>query len=385
MILIKNVHVFGPEDAGVNDLLLLAGKIVSIGRDLDPNIKGIEIIDGKGKIMVPGFIDAHIHIDGAGGEGGPSTRTPEVQLQDLVAGGITSVVGCLGTDGITRDPASVLMKAKSLRSEGISAWMYTGAYQVPTPTILGDPAKDLAMIDEVIGVGEIALSDHRSSHPDTYELIRLAAQARVGGMLGGKAGIVNIHMGDAKDPFRPIHDAVKHSELNYKQFFPTHINRNEYIFEDAKEYGQLGWIDITTSSYPFFKEFEIKPSVAFKQLIDAGVPPEHITMTSDGNGSLPHFNEAGELVRLECGAPVSMLYEFRDAVLEEGVEIPLALMPFTLNPANILKLKQKGRISTLMDADMVILNKELHPEYVFAGGQIMMREGSITRRGTYSK
>ncbi len=128
--------------------------------------------------------------------------------------------------------------------------MYTGAYQVPPPTISGDIMRDIALFDEIIGVGEVAISDHRSSVPTTSELASIAAQARVAGMIGGKAGIVNMHMGDAPDPFRPIHDVIATSELGYKQFFPTHCNRNFYIFEDSLEYGKKGYVDITTSSDP---------------------------------------------------------------------------------------------------------------------------------------
>jgi beta-aspartyl-dipeptidase (metallo-type) len=199
-------------------------------------------------------------------------------------------------------------------------------------------AKDIAMIDEVIGVGEIALSDHRSSHPSTDELIQLTSQARVGGMLGGKAGIVNIHIGDAKNPFQPLYDAVEKSELLLKQFFPTHCNRNDYIFEDAKIYVKEGYVDITSSSYSYFSEYEIKPSKAIKDFIKAGVPIEHITMTSNACGSLPHFDENGELVKLEIGYPDSILKEIRDAVIDEKLPIETVFKTVTSNVADILKL-----------------------------------------------
>lgn len=144
---------------------------------------------------------------GEGGEGGPATRTPELQLSQMITGGVTTVVGCLGTDGITRSPISVLMKAKALRAEGVSAWIYTGSYQVPTPTITGDVAKDIALIDEIIGIGEIALSDHRSSCPTTDELIRLVSQARVGGMLGGKSRHCKHSHGRCQKPLSSYHSS----------------------------------------------------------------------------------------------------------------------------------------------------------------------------------
>ena len=275
------------------------------------------------------------------------------------------------------------MKAKALRQEGVSAWIYTGAYQVPTPTILGDVGKDVALIDEVIGVGEVAISDHRSSFPTVEELIRLTEHARVGGMLGGKAGIVNLHMGDAKDPFAIIYEVIRRSELKATQFLPTHCNRNDYIFEDAKAYGKEGYVDITASSYPFFPEYEIKPSKAIVQLVEAGVPLEHITMTSDGCGSLPDFDEQGRLVKLVSGEPASILTELAAAVQEEGMPLELALKVVTSNVADILKLERKGRIAPGLDADVVVLDEEMRPHHVVANGRIMVRDGEQIHKGLF--
>jgi beta-aspartyl-dipeptidase (metallo-type) len=333
-------------------------------------------------LVLPGIVDPHVHIAGAGGEGGPATRTPEIRLSELLLAGITTVVGCLGTDGMTRSVESVLMKVKSLRAQGISAWMYTGAYQVPTPTITGEVGTDIALIEEVIGCGEVALSDHRSSHPSTNELIRLAAHSRVGGMLGGKPGIINIHMGDARDPFRPIHEAVRSSELSYKQFYPTHCNRNKYIFHDAKEYGREGWIDLTTSSYSYFPEDEIKPSKAVKELLEAGVPLAHISMSSDANGSLPKFDEEGKLLQLEMGDPGSMLQEVRDLV-ETGTGITEAVSTITCNPSKIVGLSKKGAVSEGMDADLLITDRQLGLVHLVAMGNLMVENGMLLRKGNY--
>jgi len=387
MILIKNAQVFSPDFMGKKDILICGKKIEAIDEFIDfGGVSGVVVIDGSGMKLTPGFIDSHVHIAGAGGEGGPSSRTPEVQLGMLVLGGVTTVIGCLGTDGITRSIESVLMKAKSLREEGVSCWIYTGAYQVPTPTLTGDVGRDIALIEEIIGVGEIAISDHRSSCPSTRELARLASHARVGGMLGGKAGIVNIHMGDARDPFRPIHEVVKNSELNYKQFLPTHCNRNHYIFEEAKEYGKTGWVDITTSSYPYFPQYEIKPSTAVRLLLDAGVPIEHITFSSDGCGSLPDFDPvSGELRQLEMGLPEANFREVVDAVKNDGFALETILKVVTSNPAAVLKLKHKGRIEVGMDADVLLLDEQLKLHTVISNGKVMMQNYKVTTKGTYEK
>lgn len=386
MILIHGAEIYNPDFIGTKDVFIANDKIIAMNDNIDiSSLKNLEIdvIDGNGKKLIPGLIDAHVHIAGAGGEGGPATRTPEMQLSQMLVGGITTVVGCLGTDGMTRSLNSVLMKVKSLKAEGVSAWMYTGSYQVPTPTMLGDVGKDIAMVEEIIGVGEIALSDHRSSCPTTDELIRLVEHARVGGMLGGKAGIANIHMGDAKNPFQPIYDAVEKSELKLTQFLPTHCNRNDYIFEDSKTYGKKGYVDITASSYPFYPEYEIKPSKAIVELLKAGVPLNHITMTSDGNGSLPDFDEKGNLVKLEMGQPKSIFDELIDTVKNEKLPLDKALKIVTSNVANILKLKGKGRIITGFDADLVLIDSDYRISHLIANGNIFILNHNMIQKGTY--
>jgi len=301
----------------------------------------------------------------------------------MFEGGVTTVVGCLGTDGFTRTVESVLMKAKSIRHLGASAWIWTGAYQVPSPTITGEIGKDLALIEEVVGVGELAISDHRSSCPSTDELIRIAAHARVGGMLGKKAGIVNIHMGDARNPFNPICEAVSKSMLKFNQFLPTHCNRNDYIFEDSKTYGKQGYIDITTSSWPYFTEEEVKPSRALKLLIEAGVPVTNITFSSDSCGSLPGFDEQGRLVKLEMGLPSSNLRELKEAVLQDKIPLETVLKVLTSNVASILKLPGKGFISHDMDADILFLDRAIEMVHLIAMGKWVVKDGTVLKKGAY--
>jgi beta-aspartyl-dipeptidase (metallo-type) len=374
LTLFKNARIYAPQYLGIKDVLTGGKSILAIADHIDTPV-GVEVstIDCTGLSLMPGLIDSHVHITGGGGEGGPASRMPELLLSMMLDGGVTTVIGCLGTDGITRSVESVLMKVKSLRAQGVSAWMYTGAYQVPPPTITGDIAKDIALFEEIIGVGEVAISDHRSSIPSVGELARITASARVAGMIGGKAGIVNMHMGDAVDPFRPIHDVVAGTMMGYKQFLPTHCNRNSYIFEDSKAYGKKGYIDITTSSYPYYTDEEIKPSVALKELLAAGVPLEHITFTSDGCGSLPGFDpETGKLIKIEMGLPSSLLREIKEAVLQDGIPLEQALQVATSNPADILKLTGKGRIAEEYDADLLVLDDSFNIVYVMAMGKMMI-------------
>lgn len=310
--LFKNANVYAPEALGINDVLVVGDKIAQIDKHIDWIAQGeyVEVIECKGKFMFPGFVDGHVHLLGGGGEGGYKTRTPELFLSDLIIGGITTVVGCLGTDGITRSVESLVAKAYGLREEGVSAYVYTGSYRLPLVTITGSIQKDIMMIDPVIGIGEIAISDHRSASPTVHDLAVAASDARVGGILSGKAGLVNIHLGDGKEKLAYLFQMQAMTELPYTQFLPTHANRNKTLFEEAIRYAlEGGYIDFTTSTVQkFIDEGEIRACEAYKIGLEKGVLPSHMTFSSDGQGSLPAFDAYGNLEGLAVGR-VTSLYD----------------------------------------------------------------------------
>ena len=233
IIIIKNGEVYAPEYIGKMDVIIAGGKIEAIVKSVSipQDFAKVRVIDAEGKLVFPGFIDAHVHITGGGGEGGFKTRTPEIQLSDIVAGGITTVVGCLGTDGVCRDMKGLLAKARALDEEGISTYIYSGSYEIPVNTITNSCRSDIMLIDKVIGIGEIAISDHRSSQPTFEEFVKVVAEARVGGLLSGKAGIVNVHLGSGERRLQYLVNMVKETEIPIHQVIPTHINRSINLFD----------------------------------------------------------------------------------------------------------------------------------------------------------
>lgn len=67
-----------------------------------------------------------------------------------------------------------MAKCRGLNVEGITAYHWAGGYKYPPPLITPSPQHELCLIDTCIGVGEIAVSDHRSSVPSAQDLARLA-------------------------------------------------------------------------------------------------------------------------------------------------------------------------------------------------------------------
>ena len=386
LLLIKNADIYAPEPGGRCDLLIGGGKILRMEADIRIPRKYCEVIEARNLKAVPGFIDGHVHIMGGGGEGGFATRTPELPLTDAIQGGVTTVVGCLGTDGITRNMAGLLAKAKGLDEEGISTFLYSGSYALPLRTLLPSLEEDLLFIDKVIGAGEVALSDHRSSQPSFEAFAQVVAMARRGGMLSGKAGVVNVHLGDGPRGLAFLRRLLAETELPASQLLPTHINRNPDLFEAGIAYALAGgFVDFTTSTLPSYLEGgEIPCAKALRRMLEAGVNPGHITFTSDGQGSLPDWDVHGRLQEIAVGRVTSLYPAVRQAVLEEGIALETALQVITANPARILKLKAKGRLAPGMDADLVLLDPaNLEVRTVIAKGRLLMKAGKLMAKGMF--
>lgn len=377
--IIKNAEVYAPDYLGKKDVLLIGSKIAAIDNNISIELKGlveVKEIDGEGKKLVPGFIDSHVHLLGGGGEGGFATRTPEATLSGLTASGVTTVVGTLGTDGVTRDLISLLAKAKGLEEEGITTYIYAGSYRLPLKTITGEIMKDIMVVDKIIGIGEVAISDHRSSQPTFEEFLRAVSDARVAGMLSGKAGIINIHLGDGKRKIDMIRRALKETEIPITQFLPTHINRSPELFEECILYAKDGgYIDFTGSEDPDFWEEtdgEVRFSKGLKRLLNEGVNIDNFTLSSDGQGSLPMFNEKKEFVGLGVGKSTCLIKAIKECIFKEEIPLEIAIRAITSNPAKILKLNKKGKIEVNMDADLCLLDENLNVDTVIAKGKIMV-------------
>jgi beta-aspartyl-dipeptidase (metallo-type) len=383
--LISQGEIYSPNPLGIKDILIAGEKIIALEEPGHINIQGIDFqkIDATGKKIIPGIIDAHVHLLGGGGEGGPSTRAPEINLSQIISHGVTTVVGCLGTDGTTRHVESLLAKARALETEGITAFIYTGSYQVPSITITGNVRSDLVLVDKVIGV-KVALSDHRSSQPTFKQIAQLAAECRVGGMLGGKAGILHIHVGHGERGLDYLFRLVKETEIPITQIIPTHVNRKN-LLEVAVQFALMGGhIDLTANEEPPSGTTILLPTKeAIRYCLAREVPIERITMSSDSNGSLPRFDDRGNLEGLTVATQRPLKNEFQALVREEILDLSQAAKIFSSNVADFLKLGKKGRIMVDYDADLVLLDENIEITDVLARGKRMFGAGRILVKGTF--
>jgi beta-aspartyl-dipeptidase (metallo-type) len=365
MTLIAGGDVYAPGPIGRHDVLAIGDRIASIGtvdrRAIDNVGVPYDVVDATGCVVTPGLIDPHQHLIGGSGESGYHTQTPEIRITELIAAGITTVVGCLGVDTTTRSMAALVARAKGLAHYGLTALVYSGGYNVPPSTLTGSIRNDLLFVDAVIGAGEIAISDRRSTAPSVPELARIVREAYVGGMLSGKAGVTHFHVGDAHSRLQPLRELLDEHEIDPALIYPTHVERNERLMEEAVDLTRRGVtvdVDVVERDLPRWVRF----------FIDRGGDSTRLTASSDA----------------AITSPQALLDMVRACVHELRMPLERVLPLVTTNTARVLKLGSKGRIAAGGDADVAVLRRDsLELRALVAGGRVLMDRGDIKIRETW--
>lgn len=381
--LLKNAQVYAPVPLGKKDVLIVDEKICRIEDRIEgyEGLPDVETFDLEGKTLVPGYIDMHVHITGGGGEQGPASRVPESQLSVFTTNGITTVVGLLGTDGITRSIENLVAKARALTDEGITAYTLTSAYGYPPVTMTGSVEKDIMMITPMIGV-KIAVSDHRSSNPTGEDLIAVATAARRAGLLSNTPGLVTMHMGSGKGRLDPIFYVLDHSDVPAKNLLPTHMLRSPELIDDGTELVRRGgYMDCTAGCDDM--DMEVAAGQLMELLSRDGVSADHVTMSSDAFGSQPRFDENGECIGLTYASP-KYLHKTIQSLVRRGLPLEEALKLLTSTPAVLLgKEGKKGCVAVGADADLLVLGEGLEIDSLFARGKTALWEGKVLMKGRF--
>ncbi|AQA18898.1 beta-aspartyl-peptidase [Halioglobus japonicus] len=357
LTLIRDAELYTPEALGRRDILIARERIVEIAERIELSGSPVDVIDAGGRTVWPGFVDALTHPAGGGGEGGYGNRTREIDAESFIAAGITTPIGALGTDAVTRSLDVLFGKVMELRAKGLAAFMYSGSYRLPAVTLTGDVVRDLVLIEPVIGVGEVAIADHRGSQPSAAELRRLAADTRLGGTISGKGGTVMLHLGDGPGRLQVMRAALENSDLAAHSFYPTHCNRSQALLEESFRHAVAGgWIDLTASTIPEFIEAgEVSVLETLSQALEQGVPLDRLTVSSDAGGSLPHY-EGDQLLGSKAASP-GVLLELALQTFNDCQSLFSALLPaLTANPAAALGLTDRGALVAGGFADLLLLD-----------------------------
>jgi beta-aspartyl-dipeptidase (metallo-type) len=359
LTLIENGEIYAPEPQGQRDVLLAGDRIARIGeidrRAVEALGLELAVIDATDCLVTPGLIDPHEHLTGGSGEQGFSTQTPEIFLSELISAGITTVVGCLGVDTTTKTMPALLARAKALREEGLTAFIYTGGYNVPPTTLTGSVRKDLLFVNEVIGAGEIAISDPRATEPDVESLARLVTEAYIGGMLSKKAGVTHFHVGDGRRRLEPLRRLLEEYDVEPSWLYPTHVERNEGLMEEAIELTGRGvTVDIDTV------EEDLAKWLTF--YLERGGDATRLTVSSDASIS----------------SPQTLYGQVRDCIINGRLAVETVLRLVTSNTARVLKLDGKGSLAAGKDADVLVIRQgSLELREVIARGRRLTSDGEV--------
>lgn len=359
LTLLVNGEVYSPEPLGDVDVLIVGDKIAKLGQVDRVAVEAIgveiEIIDASGCVVTPGFIDPHEHLHGGSGEQGFSTQTPEIRIGEIVTAGFTTVVGCLGVDTTTKTMPGLLARAKALKEQGLAAFVWSGGYSLPPVTLLGSVREDIVFIEEVIGAGEIAISDQRAAQPELRELERLVVDAHVGGMLSRKCGVTHFHVGDGEKRLELIRKLLRKTEVRPEWLYLTHVERNEPLMNEAIEIARQGvFVDIDVV------EEDLAQWLRF--YFEREGDPAHLTVSSDASFSSPRTVHG----------------QLRGCVLEHGFALEQVLPLVTVNTARVLRLETKGTLEPGKDADLVVMRKDtLEIVEVIARGRRLVAHGHV--------
>ena len=362
LTLIEGGRVYAPEPCGVQPVLLADGHVGKVGEidrgALERLGAEYEIIDARGCVVAPALIDPHVHLLGGSGETGFATQTPEFFISELVQNGITTVVGTLGVDTTMKTMPGLLAKVKALREQGLNAFCWTGGYDLPPNSILQTIRDDILFIDEVIGAGEVAISDTRALPHEPRELARVAVHAHVGGMLAHKAGLVHVHVGEADRRLEPLRRVLDEFDVEADWFYPTHVERSEKLMGEAVNLAQKGGMPFDVDVV----ERDLHRWLRWWR--DHGGPPHLLTVSSDASMTRP-----------------AVMEQLRDCVLNHGFALEQVLPLATRNTARILKLREKGELRKGCAGDLLLLEEgSLEIVHVLAHGTFVVRDGHVVER-----
>jgi beta-aspartyl-dipeptidase (metallo-type) len=161
--------------------------------------------------------------------------------------------------------------------------MWVGSYRIPIVTLTGSFQQDLLLIDKVLGAGELALSDHRSSWPSKSDLTQLISDARVGGMLSGKPGVIHFHMGSSSTKLDLLWQILNETTIPIYHMYPTHMtSRGDALIQEAIKWLKAGGVSDFTADIEYQNETATIDTL--NKFRNEKLPLKQITVSSDAYG-----------------------------------------------------------------------------------------------------
>lgn len=160
----------------VRDVLLEDGRVAAVAAGLARKsaFKGVPVIDAKGRWVLPGLVDMHVHLREPGREG---DETIETGAKAAARGGVTTVLAMANTEPVTDSPAQLAFLRAKARSDAAITVLFAGA------VTLGLKGEKLTEFAKLKAAGAAALSDDGRPVMDAGLLRRALEYAKDLGLL----------------------------------------------------------------------------------------------------------------------------------------------------------------------------------------------------------
>lgn len=375
-ILIKNATVWTNEKEGrltATDVLLKAGKIAKIGKDI--NESGARVIDGTGKYLTPGIIDEHSHIAAMSINEGAQSVTSEVRVGDnmnpediniyrQLSGGVTTSHILHGSANTIGGQTQLIKLRWGASDEGIK---FAGA----DPFIkfaLGENVKRTTAVlgnnrfpDTRMGVEEM-LTDAFDRAADYQKALKANPNTRRDLELEAISNIMNNKL------FITCHSYVqteityamrviekfKNKGYDFKVNTFTHILEGYKVADKMKAHGASA----ATFSDWFNYKTEVQDATPYNAAIMQRVGVNTVINSDDAEMARRLNQEAGKIVKYG------------------GVSEEEAFKMVTLNPAKALHIDNKvGSIKVGKDADVVLWTD--NPLSIYAKSLYTIVDGTV--------
>ncbi|MDD3009834.1 MAG: hypothetical protein PHU97_00765 [Bacteroidales bacterium] len=380
LTLLKSCEIYAPDYLGIGDILLGGTKILAIKKEIHPPAgMETELINCSGYMVFPGLIDPVCFFCGNGADEEEQRQNNASDFAEAAfVSGVSSVIGTLGWNDITRSAGELLQKTKQLNFSGLNTGAYTGGFRGNSCIFLQRIASDLAYIQEITATGPMAIADHRAGMPEESLFANLHAEAETGAELGRKSAVVVYMLGEDKSQYSKTLEKMQNIVPVHRHAMLSGVNRNNEAMKAAKKFGIKGLINIVANTTGFFQEETIHPATALKEFLRAGVPIKNITLSSYAGFEAvkPNPIDIKNQMRLFFKA-------FGESISDFNIPTEIVAKVFSRNAAETFKMQGKGILKPGMHADVLVLTKDYHPAHLFINGEHRLIDGVMVPRANH--
>src|SRR5262245_8962770 len=394
--LIRSATVFdGQRSIGKRDVLVTGNKIAAVGERL-PQPNGATVIDGTGKTLIPGLIDAHTHSYGDA-------------LRDAIAFGVTTELEMFGDPTTARNALREQTAGEAIdRSDLFSSGTLVTApgghgteYGITVPTIT-TPDSAQALVDLFISQGsqwiKIVYDDGRvyglkfpTVSKETMRAVVAAAHKR------GKLAVVHIgSLQGARDAIEVGADGLVHTfedvapDAEFGRFVASH---RAFVIPTLTVNMSVTGVG---GGAALLKDNRIAPYIApATEGVLQQAFPRRATSTLDfahAEESVRALKAAGVPILAGTDAPNpgtahgSSLHRELELLVQAGLTPTEALAAATSVPAKAFRLPDRGKLAVGMKADLLLVDGDPTKDITATRAiSVIWKDGVRYDRAAYAK